>query len=236
MLYLIGLRIGDEKDLTLRGLETAKKCACYIDFYTSKWSGDLKKLEKIVGKKIDVLNRSDLEENVQNILNMTKSGTDVAIFVGGDPLVATTHIDIVLEAKKQGINVSIVHNSSIYSALGESGLQIYKFGRTATIPHSKQMQSVKDAVENNRRLGLHTLLLLDLNPEMSVKEGLAILREFTIVKETDKVIVCSRLGSDDSKVYYKMVKSLIDMSIAGPAAIIIPGNLHFKEKEYLDSL
>ncbi len=236
MLYLIGLGIGDENDLTLRGIEAAKKSACFIDMYTTKWLGDIKKIEKLIGKKIEAVNRSDLEEDIQNILNISKSGADVAIFVGGDPLVATTHIDIVLEAKKRDIAIQIIHNSSIYSAIAETGLQIYKFGKTATIPHSKQIQSVKDSVETNKKQGLHTLLLLDLNPEMSLKEGLEILREGSIVNENEKVVVSSRLGSKDSKIHYKMLKSLTDMDISGPCAIIIPGKLHFKEKEYLDNL
>lgn len=36
MLYIIGLGLGDEKDITLRGLETVRKCdKVYIEAYTS---------------------------------------------------------------------------------------------------------------------------------------------------------------------------------------------------------
>jgi hypothetical protein len=36
MLYLIGLGLGDEKDITLRGLEAVKKCEkVYMEAYTS---------------------------------------------------------------------------------------------------------------------------------------------------------------------------------------------------------
>lgn len=36
MLYVIGLGLGDEKDITLKGLEAVKKCEkVYIEAYTS---------------------------------------------------------------------------------------------------------------------------------------------------------------------------------------------------------
>ena len=50
-------------------------------------------------------------------------------------MVATTHSDIILQAKKQGIKTKIIHSSSIFSAIAETGLQIYKFGKTTSIPY-----------------------------------------------------------------------------------------------------
>lgn len=36
MLYIVGLGLGDEKDITLRGLEAVKKCQkVFIEAYTS---------------------------------------------------------------------------------------------------------------------------------------------------------------------------------------------------------
>ena len=47
-LSLIGLGLWDEKDLTLRGIEEAKKSnEVFLDTYTGIWNGNLKKLEKI---------------------------------------------------------------------------------------------------------------------------------------------------------------------------------------------
>jgi len=49
MLSLIGLGLFYEKDLTLRGLEKAKNAdKIYAEFYTSKWYGNVKKLEKLI--------------------------------------------------------------------------------------------------------------------------------------------------------------------------------------------
>jgi len=134
MLVLIGLGLFDEKDLSLRGIEEAKKAnKVYIELYTTAWFGDLEKLEEIIGKKIKVLKRKDLEENSGKILEEAKT-QDIAIFVGGDPLVATTHSALILEARKRGIKTEVIHNSSIFSAIAETGLHIYKFGSCVTIP------------------------------------------------------------------------------------------------------
>ena len=135
MLYLIGLGLGDEKDLSVRALETAKDCECYAEFYTNKWFGSVEGLSNLVGKPVKVLKRTDLENNLTWFLREIKA-KDVVLFVPGDPLLATTHSTIVLEARRKKIPVQVVHNSSIFSAIGESGLHIYKFGRTATVPFS----------------------------------------------------------------------------------------------------
>lgn len=45
MLYLIGLGLGDEKDITLRGLEAVKRCEhVYLEAYTSILLVDKSKL------------------------------------------------------------------------------------------------------------------------------------------------------------------------------------------------
>src|SRR3989304_463737 len=170
MLSLIGLGLNDEKDLTLKGLEVAKKSKkVYIDSYTGYWHGDFRKLEKLVGKKITPLKRKDLEDDAEKILNEAKK-VDIAIFVQGDPLVATTHNTLILEARKMKVRVQIVHNSSIISAIAETGLHIYKLGPSVTIPFpektkGKLPESVYEVIKMNKARGLHTLCLLDIDIE-----------------------------------------------------------------------
>jgi diphthine synthase len=44
-LYLIGLGLGDEKDITVKGLEIIKKChSVYLETYTSLLGVDKEKL------------------------------------------------------------------------------------------------------------------------------------------------------------------------------------------------
>ncbi len=236
MLYLIGLGLNDENDLTLKAIETAKKCDCFIELYTSVWKGSLENLKEIIRKDIKILNRKNLEENLELFIEKAKE-YDVALFVPGDPLAATTHIDIVYEAKRKKIPVKIIHNASIFSAIGEVGLQLYKYGKVATIPLSGKLKNVKDAIKRNKRLGLHTLLLLDIDHEnklfMKVSDALKLLLKKKVVKETDQIIAFSKAGGD-SKTYYDSVRGLKMKEIENPAVLVIPGRLHFREKDFLE--
>lgn len=220
MLYLVGLGF-DEKDLTLRALEIIKNSECFLEDYTSTYP--VNKLD-FEFKKIQ---RSDLEEDMQDLLDLAKE-KDIAILVPGDPLAATTHIELVLEAKKQKIPYKIIHNSSIFSAIGETGLQLYKFGRTATIPSTKQLESVKKALEDNKKLGLHTLLLLDIG--MKASEAVKILTENDLISQ-DKILAVQ--FNENTVIKYDKPA---DLELESPCALIIPGELHFKEKEFLEML
>jgi len=180
MLYLVGLGVFDEKDLSIRGLESLKNCSeIYAEFYTNYFSGSLSNLEDLIGKKIIPLQRGDLEEKPgQNVLKDSLK-QDVALLISGDPMVATTHIDIILRAKKLGIPYKIIHSSSVYSAIGEAGLQIYKYGKTASLVYPEKNYfptSPYDILSENLKTGLHTLFLLDIKAEenrfMTVNEAI----------------------------------------------------------------
>ncbi len=236
MLYLVGLGLGSEKSITMEGLEAAKKCECFLESYTSKCES-FAGLEKLIGKKITILKRGDVEEGSQKILDAAKKN-DIAVLVAGDPLAATTHIYLAIDAKKKKIPVRIIHNASVFSAVAETGLQLYKFGRTATIPFTRQTESVKDAVSRNKKLGLHTLLLLDLDAPagryMTVKEALEMLLEKRIISEKEKLIAAHI--SDVSQIFYDIPEELAKKKIDVPSVLAIPGKLHFMEKEFLEML
>jgi len=239
MLYLIGLGLGDEHDITLRAVETAKKCDCYAELYTNKWFGSIEGLHKVLGKDVKLLKRHDLEDKLDDFLKEAKNH-DVALFVPGDPLAATTHSTIVLEARKKKIAVKLLHNASIFSAIGETGLHLYKFGRTATVPFSGKLQAVKEALASNKKAGLHTLLLLDLDAEvklyMTVADALKILLKGKIIRQTDAVIAAAELGTEQTDIRWGTAKELLMASFGTPAVLIVPGKLHFHEKEYLEGL
>jgi len=236
MLYLVGLGLNDEKDLSLKAIEIAKKCDCYCELYTSIWNGSLESLKELVGKEIKLLKRKDLEEEQEVFLEKTKQN-DVVLFVPGDPLAATTHIDLVYEAKRSKIPVKIIHNASIFSSIGETGLQIYKFGKTATIPMNGKLENVKSTLKNNKKLGLHTLLLLDIdrenNIDMAVSEAVKMLFKAKLIKDYDEIVVFSKVG-EESKIYYNIAKDFLNKRIDLPAVLIIPGKLHFREKDFLE--
>lgn len=243
MLILAGLGLGDERSLTIEELEEAKKCEkVYLERYTSIWHGSLENLEKMVGKSITVLSRRDLEEEDYKIVEEARE-KNVIIFVPGDPLVATTHISILLECLKRNVKFKVIHNASIVSAVCETGLQIYRFGKIVTIPfrwRTSSYDSIKSAINLNRTNNLHTLCLLDIDIEknlfLRVKEAIDILIENEIIGEDDKIVVASRLGSDERKIVYEKVKNLRNQDFDLPAIIIIPSSLHFTEEHFLSSI
>lgn len=243
MLTLVGLGLGDEKDLTMRGIEAGKFAdKLYAEFYTGIWKGDVKNLEKIFGKEITILQRSDLEENSKKILEEAKK-KKVVLFVQGDPLVATTHSALLLDAKKMGVETEVVHNSSIFSAVADTGLHIYKFGATVTIPSAEKTgkilpESIYKTIAENKKRGLHTLCLLDLQDGKNVelKEAFRLLQEIDKegILSNAKFVVFSRSG-EGARVVFGNAEEVSNIEITNPAVIIICGKLHFTEEEFLKS-
>jgi len=248
MLSLVGLGLWNEKDISLRGIKSVKNAdSVYVELYTSKWHGDLEKLEKMVGKKVILLKRTDLEEKSNEIIEEAKKKR-VVLLIPGDPLIATTHVSLLLEAKKKGVETEIIHSSSIYSAIGETGLHIYKFGATVTIPFSEKNKfpkSVYETIKENKSRGLHSLLLLDVisekNKYMKPNEGMKTILEVekkikknVFTKNTD-VVIFARAGSKNPLIVYGKVKDLLKKFFGNPPfVIIVPGKLHFAEREYLE--
>ena len=112
--------------------------------------------------------------------------------VAGDSLSATTHIDLWMRAKKENVKCFIIHNASILTAIGVTGLQLYKFGKTTSIPLANEnVETPYDVLKGNLSLGLHTLFLLDLNPEenqfMGVGDALRYLLKIEL-KRNEKLI------------------------------------------------
>lgn len=248
MLYFISLGLNDENDISIKGLKIARECEIlFAEFYTTKLETTKEKLESLIGKEIKVLSRKDLEENFQNILNLAKD-KKVGLLVGGDAFVATTHSALKLEAMKQGIETKIIHSSSIISAIGETGLHIYKFGPCVTIPFpektkGKLPESIYEIIKMNKARGLHTLCLLDIEDErlMKINEGIKILLEIeekrkeNVFSLEDEILVFAKAGSENPLISFGKVKDILEKNFEEvPAVIILPGLLHFTEKEFLE--
>jgi diphthine synthase len=248
MLYLIGLGLHDEKDITLKGVEVAKACdKVYAELYTSPWQGSLDTLSKEVGE-IVTLHRSDLEEDSKKLIDESENN-DVAILVSGDPLVATTHSSLIIEARKKGIPVKIIHSSSVFSGIAETGLQVYKFGKTATVAYPEPNFFPKtsyNVLAENLKSGLHTILLLDVkadqNRYMTVNEAIELMLKIEseekkkVFTENTKCVGVARLGGD-VMIKYGTAKELSQMDFGGPPHVmIVPGKMHFSEEEFLETL
>ncbi len=242
MLLLIGMGIWDEKDVSLRGLEELKGCdVVFAEQYTgSREKGSLKRLEKLVGRKITILNREEVEGE-DRILSEALS-KKVALLVPGDPLISTTHISLKLSAEKRGIETAVVHSSSILTAaIGECGLQAYKLGKPCTIAlwsKGYEPTSSYEVIAENRERGLHSVVFLDIK-ERCMEASEALQQLLAIEKEKKRLgefhaVVLSRVGSKGQKITYGKPEELTKKQLGKPPFIlVIPGKLHFMEEEAL---
>jgi diphthine synthase len=232
MLYLIGLGL-NEKGISLEGIELAKKCECYLEGYTVDFPYSVAELEKVVGKRIQVLKREEVESD-EIVKEAAKK--DVCLLIYGSPLFATTHIALLQECIEQKVQYKIVYAASIYDAIAETGLQMYKFGKTTSLPkwsEKHKPESFVDIVKENKGINAHTLVLVDMGLEFN--NALNQLIEACNGKvEINEIVVCSNLGTEKAKIFYGNVKALEKMIVEKPFCFIIPGELHFLESEFLN--
>ncbi|XP_011863670.1 PREDICTED: diphthine synthase isoform X2 [Vollenhovia emeryi] len=183
MFYVIGLGLGDTKDVTVKGLDIIRKCdRVYLESYTSVLTVQQEALvrnhpnvkEEFYGRSLIVADRELVESNADEILPKRKD-EDVAFLVVGDPFGATTHTDLVLRAKERNIQVRVVHNASILTAVGCCGLQLYSYGEIVSIPYwtdTWRPDSFYEKIASNRQRGLHTLCLLDIKVKEPTLESI----------------------------------------------------------------
>ncbi|KAL5334648.1 tetrapyrrole methylase [Aspergillus crustosus] len=176
MLYLVGLGLADETDITVRGLEVVKKAErVYLEAYTSILLVDKEKLEAFYGRPVIEADRELVETGSDDILANAEN-VDVAFLVVGDPFGATTHTDLVLRARELGIESKVIPNASIMSGIGCTGLQLYNFGQTVSMvffTETWKPSSYYDRVKENVQIGLHTLVLLDIKVKEQSLENMA---------------------------------------------------------------
>ncbi|KAF5633220.1 diphthine synthase [Fusarium tjaetaba] len=176
MLYLVGLGLSDETDITVKGLEVVKKASrVYLEAYTSILLVEQSVLESYYGRSITVADREMVESNSDEILRNAQN-EDVAFLVVGDPFGATTHTDLVLRARELEIPVRTVPNASIMSGIGACGLQLYNFGQTVSMvffTETWKPASFYDRIKENRQIGLHTLVLVDIKVKEQSLENMA---------------------------------------------------------------
>ena len=249
-LVFIGLGLHDEKGITLRGLEEARAAdVVFAEFYTSALLGTtVEAVETLVGKPIRRLSREQVE-NGREVLDAAKDRR-VAFLVAGDPMVATTHVDLRLRAAAAGIPTRVIHGVSILgAAAGALGLQAYKFGRTTTVPFpgpGREVTSPLDPILENRRAGLHTLVLLDLREDGTFLDPKAALESLLAMAKSKgtrafgrRTLVCvlSRVGSPDPRIAVGPVADLLARDLGPPLhCLVVPGKLHFLEKDALVAL
>ena len=243
-LFLISIGLFEKEDMSIKAAKTAKKCdVLYFEKYTNYYKNSTKELCKFLGKKIKEVTRSDLEEKSKKIVEEAKR-KDVGLLVIGDALSATTHNTLLLECMEKKVDYEIIHGSSIFTAVAESGLSLYKFGNATSIPfENENIETPYDIIKGN--MDMHTLVLLDLKngKYMSTKEAIKYLlgveakRKENIFNENKLCIACFRLGSDKKEMHAGHAKDLMKIeSKKYPQCLIVPGKLNFVEEEFMKKL
>ncbi|KAL3235246.1 Diphthine methyl ester synthase [Nakaseomyces bracarensis] len=264
MLYLIGLGLSYKSDITVRGLEAIRNCSrVYLEHYTSILMAASKEdLEEFYGKEVILADRELVESGSAEILRDADK-EDVAFLVVGDPFGATTHTDLVLRAKKDKIPVEVVHNASVMNAVGSCGLQLYNFGQTISMvffTENWRPDSWYDKVMENRKIGLHTLVLLDIKVKEQSLENMArgrliyepprymsiaqCCQQLLEIEETrgtkaytpdTPVVGISRLGSPTQSFKAGTIKELAEYDSGEPlhSLVILGRQCHDLELEYL---
>ena len=246
MLIFIGLGLSGD-GISLRGLRRTKEAdEVYAELYTSKIPGfDLEDFEQEIGKKVRLLGREEVEQNPEKILKSAKE-KKVTFLVAGDPMIATTHVDLRLRADEAGAETEIVHGASIQTAApGLAGLQSYKFGRSATLPlPEKPSDTPYEVLEENQESGLHTFLLLDIEAGeeryLRANEGIKYLLELeekldrNVFSKDKLVVVVAKAGTSETMVRADKAGDLLKEDFGEPPhSLIVPGSLHFMEAEAL---
>jgi len=237
MLYIIGLGLNRD-GISKFGLAAAKRCKkIYLENYTVDFPYTNHQLEEVIGKKIINADRNFIE-SLEIIDEAAKC--DVALLVYGSPLTATTHITLLQEAKASGVKTKVIYNASVFDAVAETGLQLYKFGKIASMPawnpaENYEPDSFMKIVQENQSMKAHSLILVDIGLEFqdALKQLEESAKKYDI--KLGKIIVCQVLGTQNRKISYKNVEELKEFSgVRKPYCIIIPSKLHFVEKEVLE--
>ncbi|CCH42412.1 Diphthine synthase [Wickerhamomyces ciferrii] len=264
MLYLIGLGLSYESDITVRGLQVVKKCKrVYLEAYTSiLMAASKEKLEEFYGREVILADRELVESGSDQILEGADQD-DVAFLVVGDVFGATTHTDLVIRARELGIQTEAIHNASVMNAVGACGLQLYQFGQTVSLvffTDNWRPDSFYNKILENRKIGLHTLVLLDIKVKeqsienmargrliyeppryMSIETAAQQLLEIEEKRQEQcytpntPAVAISRLGSPQQTFKAATLKELCDYESGEPlhSLIILGRQVHDLELDYL---
>ena len=258
-LALIGIGPGKVSSMTLEAVNLARKADVRLyEAYTALWSESaLHELEQEIGS-IERIMRPTIEQP-EDLLEMAKNQL-VAVLVVGDPMQATTHIDLQLRAESAGIAVHIVHGISITTLVpGATGVSNYKFGRSTTLtyPYGEWIAtSPLEVMLQNYSQKLHTLVLFDLDPSgagtgdqqpmqasdaaESVAKMVSKYKKMELGEEQEEilekidgfeVVLCSDLGTDDQRLQTTTIGNLGTKSSGRLNCMVLLANLSEIERE-----
>ena len=246
-LYLVGLGLS-RKFVTQGALEVLKSSDLVLfDSYTS-YSCDISvEWLKSLGINAVPAERKDLENEYLKIMDQLGKGIKIAIATIGDPIIATTHIALAIEAAKRGHKVKVIPGVSVLCyLLSKAGLSSYKLGRsvTVTFPENLQSEYPYKVIKENDMLNLHTPVFLDISGGrmMTAKEAIRVLLSLEekfkegVITPDRYVIIGQRLGCDNERVDVLKVSEIEGAELEEPPHILLfpSRRLHFVEEEGLE--
>lgn len=248
-LWFVGLGLEDSPALCESLAELLDSAGTvFFDGYTSALAPErLAALRRRSGDRWRPLDRSATEDG-RVVLAALGRAERVLFLVPGDPFVATTHVALRLRAEEAGHRWRYLPGASVLSAVPSYlGLQHYRFGRTLSIPFpapNYAPRSFLDRLRENRAAGLHSLLLLDLDPlhaqYLTAGPALEILTERDrpdpVLPATLSVAVAARVGRADAAAWYAPREELRSLDFGPPPhALVVPApELHFEEAAALE--
>jgi len=247
-LIFVGAGLDGVSSLTLGAVDEIRKCrTVLVEGYTSSIpNGFVDDLERLTGIPAHTVSRKEVE-GISFITEHCREG-DTALIVPGDPMTATTHAALRIEAEKKGIRTTVIPGQSAITAVPSLlGLQIYRFGKIVSIPRFRENYlplSPYDSIERNLMLGLHSLLLLDVDAEsgyfMEPREAFEELLEMGRRLERGTIsadmLACtvSRAGGSSCSLHAGTIRELLELDFGpAPHAAVLPSRLHFEEAEAL---
>ncbi len=250
MLYLIGIGLRPEH-MTIQALDCIKQCdSVFLEEYTSEYSeGYSKELAAIIKRDVIGLGRKEVEERFESAL-MSANKNNIALLVFGNPLTATTHIQILLDAKEHGIKYKVIPGISITNMIAETGLDEYKFGRIVTVcyhSHGYEPETFYHQIKENQKIGLHTLCLLDIKKDEKPKRLMNSVEAIDLLKyiaekngEKHEFTYVAMIGmaSERQKIIYgeEKIRNSKELQSVFPQSIIVLGKTNEKEIEALTNL
>ena len=254
-LWLIGIGPGDLDHITERAKRVAKGCSKrYLEGYTAILPPiEEKRLEAVVGPWERLMR--DRVESPENMLDEARVSS-VALLVVGDPMQATTHIDLEERCAEEGIGFNVIPGLTATAlAVSLSGLQSYRFGRQVTIPFSDGEYlptSPFEMICKNKEAGMHTLALLDLDPTgmgleqprpMTPREAVDHLvrmnersEEFNQLVEDWQGLLLSDLGTEEERVVSGKMREISHIEGGHIHALIIAAEFSGMEEEAFERL
>ena len=261
-LRLIGIGPGDLGLMTVDAVEAAAGSDHrFLEGYTATLPPEQEDLlESRIGPWTRLM-RPDIEMP-EELLRLARSSV-VALLVVGDPMQATTHVDLLLRARDAGLDTEIIPGISATTlAITLSGLQSYRFGRQVTLPFPYgdylPVSPLRYILDNKSR-NLHTLVLLDLDPtglgvtspvHMSPAEAggvlLKMVEKYSVEDDSEMgavkgvsdwpVIVLSDLGTRESRVCSTNIRGISNVKGGRIHCLILPSSMDDLEQSGFDGM